>query len=383
MTGTYPHTHHVEQADQELASGSPTLAWALRQAGYRTAAFSANSYFSRSTGLGQGFIHFGDFFLSATDALAQVNYIWSLDRLLVHMKVSVNFIGRQHADRINRAALRWVGAGGQPFFLALNYMDGHAPYVPPQPWRHRFSTRPDPGGRINDVQGVVPNLSPAEIHDEMDAYDGAVTYEDDQLGRLLGELDRRGLLANTLVVVTSDHGEAFGEHALLSHDNALYFPLVHVPLVFSWPGHIPAGVRVARPVSTKDIAATILALVGQSPDRFPGESLGALWNRHNDSSSGWPLPLSELAEMEGFPAQFPDRYGPLETVVSPDAQYIIDPRAGPLLYDWRTDPQEVHNLIHDPRYQALAAELRDALKAEQQATGIGSVAQARSSAKPQ
>jgi arylsulfatase A-like enzyme len=162
---------------------------------------------------------------------------------------------------------------------------------------------------------------------------------------------------------------------LLDHANALYFPLVHVPLVFYWPGHVPAGERIARPISTKDIAPTILALAGVPPDRLSGESLEALWSPHNDPST-WPLPISELAEMDDFVPQFPDYYGPLEAIVAPEAQYIVDPRLGPLLYDWKADPREVHNLIHDPRYQTLAAELGDDLRAEREPREFGHVAHA-------
>jgi arylsulfatase A-like enzyme len=374
LTGTYPHIHHVERPDQELASGFPTLPWALRQAGYRTAAFSANTFFfSRSTGLGQGFIHFGDFFLSVSDALAQVNFVWRFDKLLIRAGVAQNFVGRQRAARINRAALNWIDGSHRPFFLALNYLDAHDPYVPPQPWRHRFSKRPDPGGRLNIGQNILPKLTSSQIHDEMNAYDGGIAYEDNQLGRFFEELDRRGLLANTLLVVTSDHGEAFGEHGLVGHANALYFPLVHVPLIFHWPGHVPAGMRVAQPVSTKDIAATILALAGQSAQEFPGESLAPLWSPHA-APNGWPLPVSELAAQKNFTPKFPDHYGRLDAIVAPNAEYIVDPRLGPLLYDWQTDPEEVHNLIHDPRYQMLATELGEELKAEEEPQGLGSEA---------
>jgi arylsulfatase A-like enzyme len=374
MTGTYPHTHQADEITDELPPGFPTLARALRQQGYRTAAFSANRlFFSRRNGMGQGFIRFGDFFLSPGDALGQVHWVQAVEGFALRRGWAHNFLGRQTAQDINRAALGWIEESHRPFFLALNYLDAHDPYVPPQPWRHRFSKRLNPGGRLDIGENILPELTPAELRDEMDAYDGGIAYEDDQLGRLLRELDRRGLLRNTLVVVTSDHGEAFGVHGLLDHGNALYFPLIHVPLVLAWPGHVPAGVRVARPVSTKDIGATILGLLGR-PAELPGESLEALW-KPGDDPNGWPLPISELATLH-FSRRFPDYYGPLSAIVSPEAQYIVDPREGPLLYEWKNDPRAVHNLIHDPRYQALAVELGDALKAQQSTPVPGSEARA-------
>jgi arylsulfatase A-like enzyme len=361
MTGTYAHVHHTDAVGKELPSKLVTLASVLDNNGHRTAAFSANTFlFTREQGFGQGFTHFGDFFQSPADALSQVRYIAGIDSFLIHHHWLKNFLGRQTAPDINRAALRWIDSSHRPFFLTLNYLDVHDPYVPPQPWRHMFSSRMNPGGRIDIGENMIPNLSRAQVQDEMDAYDGGVAYADHELGLLIAALSQRGLLSNTLLVVTSDHGEAFGSHGLLDHANALYFSLIHVPLVFRWPGHIPGGVRVSRPVSTKDIGATILALIHSRPNDFPGESLAALWDGKADSNS-WPLPISELAKMKISPS-FPDDYGALSSVVAPDLQLIVDPRRGLLLYDWKTDPKEVHNLYNDPRYSAIDATLATDLK---------------------
>jgi arylsulfatase A-like enzyme len=361
MTGTYAHVHHTDTVKRELPPRLPTLGSVLEQEGYRTAAFSANTFFfSRRHGFGKGFIHFGDFFQSPAEALAQVHYIAAADRFLIRRHWRENFLGRQTAADINRAALHWIDAGHHPFFLALNYLDVHDPYKATQPWRHRFSKRLDPGGRVDISENMIPHLTPAQMQDEINAYDGGIAYADDQLGKLIDALARRGLLANTLLVVTSDHGEAFGEHGLVAHANALYFPLIHVPLLFRWPGHLPAGVRVARPVSTKNIGATILALLHSPARDFPGQSLAALWAGRTDPAT-WPLPISELARMKFF-ARFPNYYGPLSSVVTSDMQYIIDPREGVLLYDWKTDPMEAHNLYPDARYRAVAAALAAALE---------------------
>jgi arylsulfatase A-like enzyme len=360
MTGTYPHVHHTNTVSAQLPTNLPTLASVFESDGYRTAAFSANIFlFTRRQGFGRGFTHFSDFFQSPGDALARVRYVGAIDGFLIRHHVLENFLGRQTAADINRDALHWIDSRHRPFFLTLNYLDAHDPYVPPQPWRHMFSKRLDPGGRIDIADHMLPKLSPAQIQDEMNAYDGGIAYADHELGLLVDALAKRGLLANTLLVVTGDHGEAFGVHGLLDHANALYFPLIHVPLLFRWPGHIPAGVRVTRPISTTDIGATILALVHSRPNDFPGESLAGLWNGQADPDS-WPLPISELAKLN-FSPTFPDDYGPLSSVVGPNMQLIVDPRRGVLLYDWKTDPLEAHNLYPNPSYRAEAAILADDL----------------------
>jgi arylsulfatase A-like enzyme len=363
MTGVYPHVHGVINTQKQLAADSLTLPWSLRQSGYRTAAFSANNFFfNRRYGLGQGFVHFGDYFFSATDAWNQLALISNAYNEVNLLGWRENTLGRQTAADINRAALRWILADKRPFFVALNYLDAHDPYVPPQPYRHMFSKKLRPGGLVSIGVNLLPHLTPAQLQDEMDAYDGGIRYDDAQIGKLLATLREHGLLQNTLVIFTGDHGEAFGEHGLITHANALYFPLIHVPLIFLWPGHVPAGMRVAQPVSTKDIGATVLALVGQTSRPFPGQSLAEIWNGQANASQR-PSPISELALMP-FDPDFPDYYGPLNSIVTPTLQYIVDPKEGQLLYAWPRDPGETHNLAHDPNYIFALSQLQGELQAE-------------------
>ncbi len=105
-----------------------------------------------------------------------------------------------------------------------------------------------------------------------DAYDGAIAYLDSQLDALFRAIDSTPRLSNTIVIVTSDHGEQFGEHGLLDHVNSVYLSLLHVPLVIVGPG-VAAGQRTAEPVSLRDVAATILDAAGVTGTTLPGQSL--------------------------------------------------------------------------------------------------------------
>src|SRR5207248_11182201 len=117
------------------------------------------------------------------------------------------------------------------------------------------------------------------LRTSVDEYDTALKYDDDLLAQLMGELDRRNITKNTVVIVTSDHGEALGQHALLGHSRALYWELLHVPLVIWYPGHVPAAIRVNRPVSSAAIPATVMDVLTQGADtEFPGPPLDRLWN---------------------------------------------------------------------------------------------------------
>src|SRR4029077_14520260 len=120
----------------------------------------------------------------------------------------------------------------------------------------------------------------------------------DYLGRLLADLRRDGLAENTIVVITSDHGESLGGHGMNYHGISMYWDLIHVPLIIFYPGHVPAGLRVTTPVTNAAIPATIMQLVGNpEPAKFPGPPLAALWTEP-EVGPKWPNPLSELARNE-------------------------------------------------------------------------------------
>jgi arylsulfatase A-like enzyme len=180
---------------------------------------------------------------------------------------------RVGAGDINRWLLAWLAEQEpkRPFFAFLNYLDAHDPYDPSSGFRQKFAPgprapRPPDGAHVSE-EGARP---------ELDLYDAAIAYLDSAVGGLLQELDRRGLLENTLVVLTSDHGEEFAEHGLMGHAASLYRPSVEVPLVFSLPGTIPAG-RVPGPVTLRDLAATILDVTGNTDSSIPGTSLRGYW----------------------------------------------------------------------------------------------------------
>ena len=143
----------------------------------------------------------------------------------------------------------------------MHYPYGGPPIYPKPAWDH--------GGRI-------------------DEYDASVKYADDDLGRLMQALDQRGLSPNTLVIITSDHGESLGQHGLTYHGQALYRELIHVPLVIFYPGHVPAGVKVPRPVTNAAIPATIMDILGARTQQniFPSSSLSALWQTGGGDVTG-------------------------------------------------------------------------------------------------
>ena len=379
VTGRYLHDHKVGQVQPEpwfgwgktSLGGFPTLGEALEQRGYRTGAFSANrTYFSHDLGFGRGFIHFEDYFCSLADSFVRTLYGREFSRiylarsdkslvkrilrrlgwtsLLDHDAEGSGSYGgafgvRKHADVVNEEVLRWIDRDPhRPFFAFLNYFDVHDPYGGPRPY-------PKP---------AWPQAS------DIDHYDDGVKYSDDCLGQLMAALQQRGRIDDTLIVVTSDHGESLGQHSLMTHGRALYWELIHVPMVISYPGHIPAGVRLAQPVSNSALPAAIMEMLGDSHAPFPGSQLNALW-RAGQASPQIPDPISELAENKyaGKHDAQADRLiptavtGAMETLVTPQWQLILHQRAGAQLYDWVHDTGETSDLAKTPEGAAVMKSL--------------------------
>jgi arylsulfatase A-like enzyme len=380
LTGRSPSEHGMQNAQpmpwwgwgKNSLGGYPTLGDVLKERGYRTGAFSANRvYFTRNVGLGRGFIHFEDYFDSVGDSFVRTLYGREFARLYLNrtekskLTRALRYLGleswldkdsegsgdfggaygvRKRASVVNQEVLQWIDRDRRdPFFVFLNYLDVHYAYGGP-----RGYPKPDWD------KGTT-----------IDEYDAGLKYVDDYIGRLLRELEQRGLERNTIVIITSDHGESLGAHGLTYHGAALYRELIQVPLVISYPQQIPRGLRVKAPVSNTAIAATIMDLLGASDQgAFPGPPLSALWKSPKVQTK-WPDPISELAQTDIIvPA---DRVvegkipiatnGWMRSVVTPRWHLITHEKLGHQLYDWTNDPDESRNLIDTTEGRATALRL--------------------------
>jgi arylsulfatase A-like enzyme len=364
LTGRYPHEHGVDH-EVALDTRYPTLPEIFQQHGYRTGAFSANLfYFTRRAGLGRGFIRFRDYFYSAGDMFFRTFWGRLLNRYLPNVASVNEYLPRKSASEVNTELIEWVDHDrDKPFFAFINYFDAHAPYLIKPPVREMFygsetkDTSPVIDQRIDRDQDpylfTLSRLSPREFQHKVDAYDGAIYYVDQQFADLFSELEKRGLTQNTLVVITSDHGECFGDHGLLEHWNGLYRELIHVPLVYYWPGKIPGGVRIGKTISGASLAATVVDLVGIKSDvNFPVPSVAQLWQRP-DIDPVWPDPLAEMAQNLNLPQGYPAHRGWLKAIVSPRWHLIVSEKLQPELYDWTLDPRELYNRAENGDEEAV------------------------------
>jgi len=357
FTGALPHEVEADWA-QPLEEGRRTLAEYFRQRGYLTGGFVGNTYYcSDESGLNRGFIRYDDFVRSD---FSQILMGSALLRTLYgkyplrHLLGLDEEPGRKSARRVNQELLDWLQHDdARPFFAFLNYFDAHAPYLPPPPYDTLFGPRRP---RRNPLISEEREMTQAELSAEVDAYDGAIRYMDDALRRLLDNLQRSGKLENTIVVVTADHGEQFGEHGLVNHGNSLYMPLLHVPLVIYAPGRIPGGVRVTSWISTRDIAATLADLAARDSAAFPGESLAHQWRNASTMNSGHVQ--SEVSQASGLPPQYPAAHGDMTSVISGGFQLITSTAGTEQLFDLARDPAQQRDLSSNQEFQSLKTSLR-------------------------
>ncbi|MFN0178770.1 MAG: sulfatase [Gemmatimonadales bacterium] len=324
MTGRWMHELSTDWM-VPLDRTDPTIAEVLGARGYRTGGFVANTdYCSAEVGLDRGFGHYEDYTLDLGQLLRSSSLWRAAARIEPIRRIIGNHdnLGRRTAPEISGAFLRWLDRDPtRPYFGFLNYYDAHRPYFPPGDWPNRFRT---PGVELNpryrkESGAADQKPSRADIQGAIDAYDNAIGYLDSEIGKLLDELERRGQLERTIVIITSDHGEEFHEHGLWDHGNTLYHSSVHVPLLVIAPGRVPAGATVSQPVSIRSLPATVVDLLqipGQPP--FPGTSLSGTW-------SGTSLPDSILVGVRQVPRQpphYPVSKGNLGSVVTARHQYI-------------------------------------------------------------
>ena len=335
LTGKFPFEHGAEVKAYD--GRYPLLSEAFEARGYRTGAFSGNPYyFARENGLGRGFLYFDGAFTRPGDVLMRTLF-GRFFMIVYEQLTAADTPGRKRAAEMSASFLRWLDAGqGRPFFAVINYYDAHDPYLPPQPFRNRFSEKPNPGGELNGWGSRLTLQRPADVEGEKAAYDGAIAYEDDQLGVVLDALRERKLIGNTLIIVVGDHGEFFGEHGLYLHKNALYLEGIHVPLVMAWPGRVPSGGRLPAPESIAAIPASVMALMpGKGTEEFRGRPLG--WNAAPPEDQ--TLVLSEIVT-----------YGPRgrpvrnESLLDSRWHFILTEGQPPQLFEWQKDRAEAHNV---------------------------------------
>jgi arylsulfatase A-like enzyme/Tfp pilus assembly protein PilF len=309
FTGLLPAEHGIrDNVSPTLAPDVPTLAPMLKAAGFRTGAFVSSIVLSRQSGLNRGFDEYSDRFEIEGDDARFLNTI------------------QRPGDAVMKEALAWIqSAGGGRFFAWIHLYDPHDPYEPPEPYASRYADRP---------------------------YDGEVAWSDDLVGRLDAALEHLGLGGETLLVVTSDHGEGLGEHGEAVHGFFVYESTLHVPLLLRGPG-IPPGGKLSANARSADLLPTLLDLLGLARPpglRLSGRSLAP-------ALRGGAEPPEEPAYAESLLPLLHYGWSDLRALRDGRWKYIQAPR--PELYDLEADPGETRDLAR--QMPARAETLRNRL----------------------
>lgn len=390
LTGRYPTRHGYTYQRYYLDGDVPTLAQRLHMAGYRTACFSNNLYITDKTGLHNGFESLwyrGMSTAKTARAAIRRDSFWrgwiaaGKQRLPVTVKEAIKdladiprvqkSLARDDGAAATETALqRWlVDSDERPFFAFVHYQEPHSPYFPPKPYRKRFF----PGGwfaqwRYLDYPHIPYYAGQLEFtRQDMEAYlamyDGEIAYLDWRLGRLFEWLQQQKLWQNTVIVITADHGECFGENGYIWHAFNLYDPLLHVPLVIHFPDWFQPGQASDELIQSVDLMPTLLDGLDLSPENVDGLSF-LHGSRRVFAAAECDNPRKMVLRwLQRMPAlkegDFSQYFRDLRCYRTLEAKYIWSSDGQHEFYDLLQDPGEGHNLYgSDQRSTLLASQFQ-------------------------
>lgn len=302
FTGKYPVQHGVRDNGLfRVTDEQTTLAEMLLAEGYATGAAVGSFPVSAHSGINQGFEYFNDDIVRPYQDYMGIRVI----------EKAGLFFDERPALEVNDSIWNWLDDhADQPFFLWAHYFDPHQPQAPPHPYDQIYADQP---------------------------YLGEIAYADEALGEIITRLKTLGVYDNTIIVITSDHGEGLNEHRELTHSMLNYETTQHVPLVMRVPGQTPN--RVARTVGLVDVVPTLMDFLDIAlPVDVDGESLWS-WISNGEG------PEAPHYYAETLSPRLSNNWGELRTLYETPYKYIHGPR--PELYDLATDPNELSDLSLD------------------------------------
>jgi len=372
FTGLYSSQNNCHYENPRLAPDLTTLAEMMRERGYLTLGITNNPALNHFNGFSQGFdlykinYEFGNF-TGDTIYLAFVDFFFPESRR------------DSGATETRRIYQNWLWAAkktGQPFFLFINYMEAHQPYPRTKRAFHFFQNR-EQAYRIYEHKGLfwdyfmcAGGVSESTRSSIIKWYDGAIYYLDFKLFQLCEYLETMELTDNTILIVTSDHGESFGEHDIFGHMVGLYEHSLAVPLVISWPGHLQP-MRTSRITSLRELPEIITSLVDNQPvrqlsDPCPDCAIFA----ENYRPLYYISKLKKTCRSKDFSRL--DRRQ--KAVLLADYKFIWDSRGEHQFFALSTDPAESRNLFpsRDENLRRMQKKMADFMLARRAAVAPSS-----------
>jgi len=340
-----------------LSGERTSIAEVMAKEGYSTAAFHTNPLLSSAYNYHRGFDTFYDS-IGSNISFLKYDIKKKLGNLVLERKeleILFSFIMKlsnlfqvkrpykvpyDRAEILTRKAINWLRGRSNRFFIWIHYVDPHYPWIPPHNyfpsrsvsieesiklWRKMVTSQLDPS-----------SLSNEELKKMITLYDSEIRYVDYAIGNLFYELRKEGLYDNSLVIVTSDHGEEFKEHGDIDHKPKLYEELIHVPLVIKFPNGLYGGTIVNDLVSLIDLAPTIVDCLGiNKPKKWVGSSLFPLLEGRKGSKREGVISEAKIKQGHNIISYRTKRW-----------KYILNEEKGEQeLYDLQEDPKETKNLF--------------------------------------
>jgi len=343
----YPVSHNVYIKSTALPRGGLTFVEHLKAAGYATAGFGTHPHLWGCSGYRRGF---DEFYSGQKDFIRKVSPS-RISEILCRMF-------RASDEDLTAQALSWIQANRQhKFLIYLHYMATHAPYNIPQAYERNYAVE-EISDRI-DFATSESVISEAQKRNLIDRYDDAIRFIDDQTTQIVGCLSKFGLKENTLLIITADHGEAFGEHGGWQHGPNFYQENIRVPMILMGPG-IPSGSTASEElVGLIDVGPTILQASGITPDKnYQGKDLISMVTSQNSSSAR--TPYREEIFSEGLEQKSRCIITPIWKLIVNESNDDHNPGGGVELYNLKQDPKEQHNVLDV--YPKIARELHERME---------------------
>ena len=375
FTGKYPSEHGVMGYPEDVISGkgifgenlylsrqNVTLAEILSAVGYKTLGLSHTPHVSRIRGFSRGFKHFIEYY---NKSLLSFN-----SDSLYCLAYNLIFGTDCRAVLVNRIIKKWLHKNSKHrFFIYAHYCNPHAPYNPPWLWKRKFKVNTkNLSLRIkklkdskcnlgNYYMAKKINLSEKEFGVWKSWYDAEISYLDYRIGELIDFLRKLDVYDNTVVIITADHGECFGEHGLAYHGYGLYDELIHIPLIINAPNLIDKKRKISNLVSIIDILPTILDLCNiETNIKISGGNL----------FHGREYIIAEKGKFKRLVRLFrkinpnfdPNIYIESKKCIRTERfKYILSSKEE--LYDLKKDPHETQNIIAEK--SVIAKKMKDML----------------------
>lgn len=349
LTSRYPSETAMVQLLAKLPGDHITFAERLKDAGYYTAAFSANPIMGRMSNYNQGFR-------------------WFLESAQVNNSDPIKFASGS-ARKLNEKIFPWLDdSTHESLLLYVHSVDPHEEYEPSTPyletfadpdampryrreWKTLLESRPQiPGNHVTAGNFAETGLDPDWfIRQGKDLYDADILANDRQIERLYEKLQQQGWGDDLILIITSDHGEEFFEHGGTCHGYSLYRELIHVPLLIHAPGLLPEGLRIDTPVRSIDIHPTLVDLLGL--EMTPGISGRSLLPLVRDPDTWKPSPVFSEKYEDEMSRLMGDAPGVAISMVDGPWKYVLNLRSPTAfekprheLFDTTEDPWEQDNL---------------------------------------